>query len=91
MSGLDDWTAWALAGGVAALFAAYFAWVGRSLFASLRRLIDTIQNWPQLRRAIVEAEVRAGGRYPLWFRALRVTTLLALFGLVALLVWRKFA
>ncbi len=91
MSGPDDWASWALAGLVVAVFAAYFAWVGCSLSASVRRLIDTIQNWPQIRRAMVEAEVRAGGRYPLWFRALRVMTILALVGLVALLVWRKFA
>ncbi len=90
MSGLPDWPTWVLAAAVAALFVLYFAWVARSMFGSARRLIDTIQNWPQARRAMVEAEVKAGGRYPFWFRAMRVLLILSMLALVALLIWRRF-
>ena len=38
----------------------------------------------------VEAEVRAGGRYPLWFRAVRVLLVLALIALCVLMIWRRF-
>lgn len=61
-----------------------------SLFGYSRSLLGMIQNWPQIRRAMVEAEVRAGGRYPWWFRAIRVTLILAMIGLVAVIIWRKF-
>lgn len=90
MSGGPDWLLWALAAGVVALFVFYFAFVGRTLFSSSRRLIDTIQNWPQIRRAMVEAEAKAGGRYPLWYRAVRVLLVASMIGLLALYAWYKF-
>ena len=61
MSEGPDWTLWLLAAAVLALFGGYFLWVGRTMFGSARQLIDTIQNWPQIRRAMVEAEAKAGG------------------------------
>ena len=90
MSGGEIWVWWIVAALVTALFIAYFAFVGRELFGTMRSLVATIQNWPQIRRAMVEAEAKAGGRYPFWFRAIRVTLVLAMIGLAAVLVWRKF-
>jgi hypothetical protein len=80
---------WLLALAVCALFAAFFWHVAVELFGTGRRLISMIQNWPQTRRALVDAEARSGGRYPFWFRAVRVFLVLATIGLAALLVWRK--
>jgi len=91
MSDGDNWFWWLVAALVAAGFIAYFVHVGTALFSSMRSLVSTIQNWPQIRRAMVEAEARAGGRYPWWFRAIRVTLVLAMVGLLAFLLWRKFA
>jgi hypothetical protein len=91
MSGWPDWTVWVLAAGVLALFVGYFVFVGRTLLGSGRRLIDTIQNWPQARRAMVEAEAKAGGRYPFWFRAVRVLLIVAMIGLLAFYAWYKFS
>lgn len=91
MSGGDDWFWWIVAALVAALFLAFFLFVGRALFDHVRSLVSTIQNWPQIRRAMVEAEAKAGGRYPWWFRAIRVTLVLTMIGLCAFLVWRKFS
>jgi hypothetical protein len=91
MSGWPDWTVWVLAAGVLALFVGYFVFVGRTLLGSGRRLIDTIQNWPQIRRAMVEAEAKAGGRYPFWFRAVRVLLIVAMIGLLAFYAWYKFS
>lgn len=85
-----DWLLWLLAAGVAALFIGYFWWTGTSLINSFRRLVDIIQNWPQTRRAMVEAEARSGGRFPLWLRLARVVVILALIGLIAIIVWRRF-
>ena len=90
MSGWPDWTLWALAAAVLALFVLYFAFVGRTLFSYGRRLIDTIQNWPQIRRAMVDAEAKAGGRYPFWYRAVRVLLVVAMIGLLAFYAWYKF-
>jgi hypothetical protein len=89
MAGQPDWTVWLLALAVCALFGFFFWFVGAELLGYGRRLIDTIQNWPQIRRAMVEAEARSGGRYPFWFRAVRVFLVLAMIGLMVLLVWRK--
>jgi hypothetical protein len=91
MSGWPDWTVWVLAAGVLALFVGYFVFVGRTLLGSGRRLIDTIQNWPQIRRAMVEAEAKAGGRYPFWFRAVRVLLIVAMIGLLAFYARYKFS
>ena len=90
MSAWPDWSLWALMAGVLALFAGYFLWVGRTMFGSARRLIDTIQNWPQIRRAMVEAEAKAGGRYPFWYRAVRVVLVVTMIGLLAFYAWYKF-
>jgi hypothetical protein len=89
MDSQPDWMVWLLALAVCALFGFFFWHVGVGLFDYGRRLIDTIQNWPQIRRAMVEAEARSGGRYPLWFRTVRVSLVLAMIGLMVLLVWRK--
>jgi hypothetical protein len=85
-----DWTLWLLIAAVVALFGGYFIWVGRTMFGSFRRLIETIQNWPQTRRAMVEAEAKAGGRYPFWYRAVRVLLVVSLIGLLAFYAWYKF-
>lgn len=90
MSGGDDWVWWIVAAAVAVIFISYFVFVGRALLGHFLSLVSTIQNWPQIRRAMVEAEAKAGGRYPFWFRAIRVTLVLAMIGLAAFLIWRKF-
>ena len=89
MSELPDWTVWLLAVAVIALFGWFFWHTATAMLDAARLLIGTIQNWPQIRRRMVEAEVRSGGRYPLWFRAVRAGLILALIGLLALLLWRK--
>jgi hypothetical protein len=90
MSGWPDWTTWLLAAAVCALLLWYFWHTAASLFGYARRLVGTIQNWPQIRRDMVAAEAKAGGRYPLWFRLVRVFLVLAMIGLMVLIVWRKF-
>jgi hypothetical protein len=90
MSATEDWFWWIVAALAAAAFIGYFAFVGKELFTYMRSLVSTIQNWPQTRRTMVEAEAKAGGRYPWWFRAIRVTLILAMVGLAVVLVWRKF-
>jgi len=89
MAGQPEWTVWLLAAAVGALFLGVFGYLLASFFRDGRRLIDTIQNWPQIRRAMVEAEARSGGRYPLWFRLVRVFLILAMVGLLALVLWRR--
>jgi hypothetical protein len=89
MDEMPDWGVWILAAAVAALFLWFFWHVGTGMLAYGRQFVGMIQNWPQIRRAMVEAEVRAGGRYPLWFRAIRVFLVLAMICLAILLVWRK--
>ena len=90
MTAQPDWLVWLLALALLILFGWYFSHVARVLWRTTRQLILTIQHWPEIRRQMVEAEVRAGGRYPLWYRALRVTSLLALTALVLVLIYRKF-
>jgi len=90
MSSGENWVWWIVAALVAGVFVAFFLFVGRELLGYMRSLVSTIQNWPQTRRAMVEAEARAGGRYPLWFRAIRVSLVLAAVGLAAVLIWRRF-
>ncbi len=85
-----DWLVWVLAIAVAALFLAYFWWTGGTIIASFRRLIQLVEDWPQTRRAMVDAEARSGGRYPLWLRLARVAVVLALVALVILILWRRF-
>lgn len=85
-----DWLVWVLAAAVVALFVAYFWWTGRTLVASFRRFVAIIQDWPQTRRAMVEQEARAGGRFPLWLRTARVLLVITLVGLMAYLVVRRF-
>jgi len=89
MSDLPDWTVWLLAVALLALFGWYFWHVATTMWHAGRSIIATIQDWPQTRRAMVEAEARNGGRYPFWFRAARVVLILALIGLLLLLMWRK--
>jgi hypothetical protein len=91
MSGGADWIWWIVGAAIAAGFAWYFWTVGAAIVRSVIQLVQTIQNWPQTRRAMVEAEVRAGGRYPLWFRAARVVIILALLGLLAYTAWCRFS
>jgi uncharacterized membrane protein YqiK len=90
MSEQPDWMIWIWGAAVVALFLFFFLWVGQTLFGSARQLVATIQNWPQTRRAMVEAEARSGGRYPLWYRAVRVGLVMTMIGLVGLLLWRRF-
>jgi uncharacterized protein (DUF2461 family) len=85
-----DWPLWLLAIAVGALFVAYFWWTGGTIVASLRRLLQIVEDWPQTRRAMVEAEARSGGRYPLWFRLARVAVVVALVALVTIILWRRF-
>jgi hypothetical protein len=82
---------WILAAVVAGIFVWFFWHTSVSLYRYMRHVVDFIQNWPQIRRRMVEAEAQNGGRYPLWFRAIRVLLILAMIGFAALLVWRKFA
>jgi hypothetical protein len=89
MSSMPDWSVWALALVAVALFAWFFWHTGTTMLDMARRLVATTHDWPQTRRAMVEAEAQAGGRYPLWFRALRVLLILALLVLCAMLLWRK--
>ncbi len=89
MTDLPDFTIWLLATALLGLFGWFFWHTGAVMLEAARHLIGSIQNWPQIRRAMVEAEVRSGGRYPFWFRAARVTLIIALIGLLLLLLWRK--
>ena len=91
MSEGPDWWVWLLAAAVLALFVAFFWLVAGALWNYFRRLVDMIQNWPQIRRAMVEAEVRSGGRYPFWYRAVRVLLVLGMIGIVGFMVWRRFS
>lgn len=91
MSGGQDWFWWVVAAAVAALFIGYFVFAGRTMLGHFLSLVSTIQNWPQTRRAMVEAEARAGGRHPFWLRAMRVSLVLATIGLMAIVIWRKLA
>ena len=91
MGGMPDWTVWILAAGIVLIFIWFFWDTARTLYQVVRRLVGTIQNWPQVRRDMTEAEARSGGRYPVWYRAIRVLLVLAMIGLGALLVWRKIA
>ena len=86
---MSNWAAWAMAGGVIVIVVWYFWQTGAAIVTTIRRLRDMVQNWPQIRRDMTEAEVRAGGRYPVWFRAARVILIMALIALALLLVWRK--
>ena len=89
MSGFPDWTTWLLAVAVIALFAWFFWHTARSIWGWFVRMVRTIQTWPQTRRAMVEAEVRAGGRYPFWLRAARVLIVLFAVALVAYIIYRR--
>jgi len=91
MTEIADWTTWLLAVAVLLLFGAFFWFTGVHMIDYASRLIHTIQHWSEIRRAMVEAEVRAGGRYPFWFRLVRGSLLVGLVGLMVLVVWRKFA
>ena len=90
MSSSSDWWVWLLAAAVVALFVWYFWHVASSLWGWFVSTVQTIQNWPQTRRALVEAEARAGGRYPWWYRAARVIIVLSIIGLAAYLIYRRF-
>ncbi len=90
MSDLPEWTIWPLALAICALFLWFFWHTAVSLLSYFRSLLALIQNWPQIRRAMVEGEARSGGRYPFWFRAVRVSLILAMMGLLALVLWRRF-
>jgi hypothetical protein len=89
MSEIPDWAVWPLAAGLIVLFGWFFWHTGRSLVQGFLAIVETIQNWPQTRRAMVEAEARAGGRYPWWFRAVRVSLVLATVGLAAYVIFRR--
>lgn len=89
MSEFPDWAVWPLAASVAALFIWFFWHVGRSMVEALVGLVRTIQSWPQTRRALVDAEARAGGRYPWWFRAVRVLLVVATVALAAYVIFRR--
>jgi hypothetical protein len=91
MSELPDWTIWLLAAAVIALFAWFFWSTGVEMLRFSGRLTGLIQNWPQVRRAMVEQEARAGGRFPLWYRAARVVLVLAMVGFAAYFIWRRFS
>jgi hypothetical protein len=91
MSDMPDWTAWIIGLALAGLFGFFFWHTGLSLFRTTRALVSSIQNWPQTRRAMTEAEAKSGGRYPLWYRAIRVFLVVAMIAFAVLLVWRKLA
>ena len=88
MSETPDWMVWPLAAAVVALFGWFFWHVARSGIDWLVSTARTIENWPQTRRAMVEAEARAGGRFPFWYRAVRVSLILLVIGLAAFLILR---
>jgi hypothetical protein len=91
VTGEPNWFWWVVAALVAGLFGAFFFLTGVHVISAFRRLVGTIQNWPQIRRAMVEAEARSGGRYPFWLRALRAALILSMIGLMAYVVWRRMA
>lgn len=91
MDSMPDWLVWPLAALLAAVFLLYFWHSFASIIATLRRLVDLVQNWPQVRRRMAEAEAASGGRAPFWLRTVRVLLIFAMIGLVILIVWRKFA
>lgn len=59
------------------------------MFTSLKFLVGFVQNAPERRREQALAEAKAGGRYPLWYRALRVLLPLALVALLFVLFWQR--
>lgn len=89
MTGEPNWFWWVVAFFVAGLFGAFFFFAGAAIISRFRALVTTIQNWPQIRRAMVDAEARSGGRYPFWLRAARVTVVLAAIALVAYILLRR--
>jgi hypothetical protein len=89
MGAAPDFIAWGIGILAVALFGFFFWHTGRTLVRLGRQLIATIQHWPQTRRTMTEAEAQSGGRYPWWFRAIRVALVVTAIGLGALLVWRK--
>jgi hypothetical protein len=91
MSEYPDWWVWPLAAAIAALFIWYFWHTGRTMLEFGATVVRTIQNWPQTRRAMVEAEARSpGGRYPFWYRAIRVLLVVLIVGLAGYIVYRGF-
>lgn len=90
MTGGPDWIWWIVAAAVAVLFIGYFVFVGRALFGHMLSIVSTIQNWPQIRRAMVDGEARSGGRYPFWLRFARKGLIVLTLMLVAYIIWRRF-
>lgn len=86
----NDWGLWLLAALVVLLFVTFFGSIGVALYNRLRRLLGLIEAAPEHRRARVEAEAKAGGRYPFWLRAIRVLVILVLVVLLAIIIWRRF-
>ena len=89
MSEMPDWTVWILAAGLVVLFGWFFWHTGASMIKAIQLIIQFIETWPERRRAFTEAEARAGGRFPFWYRAARVLVLTALVVLLAYFVWVK--
>jgi hypothetical protein len=89
MSQFPDWATWLLALVVAALFIWFFWHTGRVMLDMCLTIVRTIQNWPQTRRAMAEAEARAGGRYPWWYRAIRVFLVVCVVLLAGYLIYRR--
>lgn len=90
MSDIPIWSVWLLALVVVGLVVWYFWHTAGLLLALSRRLVVTIQSWPETRRQLAEAEAQAGGRHPLWLRTVRFSLIATMVALCALLVWRKF-
>jgi hypothetical protein len=90
MSEIPDWAVWPLAVAVVALFVWYFWHTARTMFEWFTTVVRMIQNWPQTRRAMVEVEARAGGRYPWWYRAARLSLVLAMVLFAAYFIYRLF-
>jgi hypothetical protein len=91
MSQFSDWTIWLLGLVIVALFAFFFWHTGKALVETFVAIVRMIQNWPQTRRAMVEAEARSpGGRYPWWYRAIRVVLVIAMVLFAGYFIYRLF-
>ncbi|MCB9993798.1 MAG: hypothetical protein H6873_09100 [Hyphomicrobiaceae bacterium] len=86
-----DWSFWLLVAGVFVVLVAYaihFVWHGSS---QIKGLVSFVNRTPERRRLAAEREAKAGGRYPLWYRALQTTFIVAAIALAAYALYARFA